>query len=354
MTTVFDDVIGHTSATDLLESEVESPAQAYLFVGPSHTGKATVARRFAASMVGAHDEDAVRRALEGTHPDLALVAPEGRTSITVDQARGVVAAAVRSPLEADRKVFLLEEASLLNDEAANALLKTIEEPIASTRFVLVAESEDDLPPTIASRCRTVVFSRVEEEVIVEGLQARGVSNEDAVRAARISGGRPGLAISLATEPAVAEFRETWLSVPDRLTDHPGDAYLLVDEVIGATEPLLEAVKRRQGEEVERLYGTGTVPKAVVELHQRELSRASDALFATGLELLATFYRDTAAAQFGAPVINSDVSVSSFTRVLPATAVANAERVLVAIEALEANQRPNLALAALFVDLGTDA
>lgn len=354
MTDVFRDVIGHTSATDLLASEIDSPAQAYLFVGPSHAGKATVARRFAAAMVGTDDDGAVRRAIDGTHPDLVLVAPEGRTSITVDQARSVVAAAVRSPLEARRKVFLLEEASLLNDEAANALLKTIEEPIASTRFVLVAESEDDLPPTIASRCRTVVFSRVEEDVIVQGLHDRGVSTDDAARAAQISGGRPGLAVSLATEPAVAGFRDTWLSIPDRLTGHPGDAYLLVDEVIDSTEPLLEAVKRRQADEVERLYASTTVPKAVTDLHQRELARASDALFATGLELLATFYRDTAAAQFGAPVINSDISVSSFTRVLPATAVANAERVLKAIEALEANQRPNLALAALFVDLGTDA
>ncbi|MGI9642655.1 MAG: AAA family ATPase [Acidimicrobiia bacterium] len=354
MTSLFAEIIGHRSARELLASEVASPAQAYLFVGPSNVGKATVARQFAASLTADGDDGALRRAVDGTHPDLVLVAPEGRTSITVDQARAVVAGAVRSPLEAGRKVFLLEEASLLNDEAANALLKTIEEPIDSTRFVLVAESEDDLPPTIASRCRTVVFSRVEEDEIAAGLTARGVANDDAARASRISGGRPGLAISLATEPAVAEFRDSWLSVPDRLTDHPGDAYLLVEEVMAATEPLLEAVKRRQAEEVERLYPDGSVPKAVSDLHQRELSRASDALFATGLELLATFYRDTAAAQFGAPVINSDVSVSSFTRVLPATAVANAERVLEAIEALEANQRPNLALAALFVDLGTDA
>ena len=354
MTDPFHDVIGHAQATELLSSEVDDPAQAYLFVGPSNIGKATVARRFAAAMVGARDEGAIRRAVDGTHPDLILIAPEGRTSITVDQARTVVADAVRSPLEADRKVFLLEEASLLNDEAANALLKTIEEPIPSTRFVLVAESEEDLPPTIASRCRTVVFARVDEEQLVAGLLDRGVADDDARRAAKIAGGRPGLAISLATEPAVAAFRDTWLSVPDRLTDHPGDAYLLVDEVIAATEPLLEAVKRRQADELDRLYRGDSPPKAIVDLHQRELARASDALFATGLELLATFYRDTAAAQFGAPVINSDVSVSSFTRVMPPTAVANAERVLDAIGALEANQRPNLALASLFVDLGTDA
>ena len=346
-------IIGHRAVIDLLESEIENPAQAYLLVGPSNVGKASVARLFAAGIVANGDADAERRAVEGHHPDLVSIAPLGRSSITVDQARGIVADAVRSPLDADRKVFLLEEASLLNDEAANALLKTIEEPIDSTRFVFVAESEDDLPPTVASRCRTVVFSRVGESEIVDGLVDRGVEADRAEMTARISGGRPGLAIALATEPQVAAFRDAWLGVPDQLTDHPGDAYRLVGEVLGATEPLLDAVKRRQQEELDTMYADD-VPKTVTERHARELARSSDALYVTGLELLATFYRDVAAAQFGAPVVNRDVSVASFTRITPETAVANADRVLAAVEALEANQRPQLALASLFVDLGTDA
>ena len=155
--THFADLVGHGGVLDLLNAELRTPAQAYLFVGPSNVGKASVARRFAAALVGGDDVEAVRRAKSGSHPDLVLVAPEGRSSITVEQARGIVSSAVRSPLEADRKVFLLEEASMLNIEAANALLKTIEEPIASTTFVLVAESEDDLPLTIASRCRTCLL-----------------------------------------------------------------------------------------------------------------------------------------------------------------------------------------------------
>lgn len=352
--TVFDAVIGHRQVVDLLTAELASPSQAYLFVGPSNVGKASVARIFAAGLVGGQDEDLVRRALEGVHPDLIAVAPEGRTSITVDQARMVVSAAARSPLEADTKVFLLEEASLLNDEAANALLKTIEEPIRSTRFVLVAESEDDLPPTVASRCRTVVFGRVPEADIVDGLVRTGIAQEQATKAARISGGRPGLAVALATEPEVAAFRDAWLSVPDELTGHPGDAYRQVRRVMTATEPLLAAVKRRQEEEIATSHGANPPPKALTEKHQRELARSSDALYVTGLELLASFYRDVAAAQFGADVQNTDIGVTSLTQILPGTAVHNAQRVLEAIAALQANQRPQLALAALFVDLGIDA
>ncbi|MGI9584806.1 MAG: AAA family ATPase [Acidimicrobiia bacterium] len=350
----FTDLVGHGDVLRLLSAELASPAQAYLFVGPSNVGKATAARRFAAALIGGDDEGTVRRAMEGKHPDLVVVVPDGRASITVDQARTMVADAVRSPLEADRKVFLLEEASLLNDEAANALLKSIEEPIASTMFILVADSEEDLPPTIASRCRTIVFGRVSESDIASGLERRGVEAERAVEAARISGGRPGLAVALATEPAVARFREAWLGIPNRLTGHPGDAYLLVQDVMDATDPLLDAVKRRQQNESDVAYGSDEVPKLALERNQRELARSSDALYATGLELLASFYRDTAAAQFGGAVQNTDVSVSSLTNVAPPTAIRNADRVLQTIESLEANQRPSLAFAALFVDLGTDA
>lgn len=349
----FSTVIGHDAVLALLRSELEAPSQAYLFVGPSNVGKASVAREFASELIAEGDEGIVRRAREGNHPDCIVVAPEGRTSITVDQARMIVSGAVRSPLEADTKVFLLEEASMLNDEAANALLKSIEEPIASTRFVLVADSEDDLPATVASRCRTIVFGRVMEEEIVAGLVRQGIEPDQAARAARISGGRPGLAVALATEPQVATFRQAWLDVPDGLTGHPGDAYLQVQRVLDATEPLLAAVKRRQEAEIEAAHPDGSVPKSVVDRHQRELGRSSDALYGTGLELLASLYRDVAAAQFGAPIQNSDVGVGALTRVVPSTAVANAERVMDAIDALKANQRPQLALAALFVDLATD-
>ena len=351
--TRFDDLVGHAGVVDLLNAEIESPSQAYLFVGPSNVGKATAARRFAAALIGGDDPEAVRRAKEGLHPDLILVAPDGRTSITVDQARSIVSGAVLSPLEADRKVYLLEEASMLNDEAANALLKTIEEPIGSTTFVLVAESADDLPATIASRCRTIVFGRVPDEEVAAGLVSQGVDPERAVEAARISGGRPGLAVALATEPTVAAFRESWIGVPDRLTDHPGDAYRQVAEVLAATEPLLAAVRRRQENEIETRYHDADVPKNVTESQQRELSRASDALYVTGLELLASFYRDTAAAQLGASVQNTDVAVMSLTRVTAPVAIRNADRVLDTIDALKANQRPQLALAALFIFLGSD-
>jgi DNA polymerase-3 subunit delta' len=348
---IFSDVIGHGSVLALLRREIQQPAQAYLFVGPTNAGKATVARRFAAALLCGDDPACARLVSLGAYPDLVVIEPEGRSAITVDQARHAVSQASLAPLIASRKVFLFEEGGVMNDEAANALLKTLEEPTASTVFVIVAEAEDDLPDTVASRCRTVVFGRVSEADVAAGLTSRGVEAAQAERAARISGGRPGLALALATRPEVAQFRQAWLSVPLRVTDHPGDAYVLADVVADACEPLLGALRDDQAERLAAAEEDGVATRPLRERHDRELRRATSSLYVSGLEILAGFYRDAAAAQFGAPVRNPDVPATALASVLPATAVAHAERVLETIEALDANQRPTLAFANLFADLG---
>jgi DNA polymerase-3 subunit delta' len=350
---LYDGVIGHRRVVDLLEREAASPAQAYLFVGPSSVGKATVARRFAAAVLCPEREaDCVRRVVAGVHPDLAVVEPDGRSALTVDQARAAAARAVLAPTEAARKVFLFEEAGLMNDEAANSLLKTLEEPTETTVFVLVAESEHDLPATVASRSRTVVFGRVTDDEIVAALEVRGIPAGLAADAVAASGGRPGLALMLATRADVAAFRKAWLDVPSRLSEQPGDAFRLADELVAAAEPLLEELTRRHEEEAAAHPGEAGVSKQVADRHDRERRRAVTALHVTGLEILASWYRDAAAAPFGAPVRNRDVPGTELAAVTPAVAVALADRVLAAIESLQSHQRAGLALAALFSDLAT--
>ena len=132
---VFETYIGHEPVVELLQEEARHPAQAYLFVGPTSTGKADAARRFASLLLGADDEDVRRRVLRGAHPDLVLIEPDGKASITVEQARHTVSQAALAPLEGSRKLFLFEEGGMMNDEAANALLKTLEEPTGSTIFI---------------------------------------------------------------------------------------------------------------------------------------------------------------------------------------------------------------------------
>jgi len=346
----FSGVVGHRPLVALLEREAATPAQAYLFVGPASVGKATVARRFAALLLCGEDEPGRRRVVAGLHPDLTLVEPDGRTSLTVDQARATVARAVLAPVEADRKVILLEEAGVMTEEAASALLKSLEEPTPTTVFILVTEAEHDLPLTIASRCRTVLFGRVTEDELVAALQDRGVEDEQAQRAASASGGRPGLALLLATRPEVAAYRRAWLSVPSRLSAQPGNAFRLAEELVAEAGPLLAAIDERQRTEREQVEQESSLGRALQERQERERRRAVGVLHVTGLEILASWYRDAAAAQLGAPVRNRDVPAAGLTALTPAAAVAAAGRVLAAIAALETNQRPQLAFAALFSDL----
>lgn len=347
---LFDDVVGHRQVIDLLADEAESPSHAYLFVGPGGVGKATVARRFAALLLCGDDAACIARVISGVHPDLTPVEPEGASSLTVEQARSTVSRSVLAPVESARKVFLFDEAGSMTDEAANTLLKTLEEPTATTVFILIAESVDELPATIASRSRTVLFSRVPEAEIATALAGRGVEAAHADTAATSSGGRPGIALLLAMRPEVAAFRASWLAVPTRLATAPGTAFRLAGELVAAVDPLMEALVERQASEEEASDLEGVAARRLKERHDREKKRAASALHVAGLEILASWYRDAAAAQHGAPIRNRDVSGATLADVSARDAVVSAQRVLECIDSLDSNQRPELAFAALFSDL----
>ncbi len=337
-------LIGHHDVLAFIESELKKPSHAYLFVGPTGTGKATVAREFARLLLcpehGVHDEacSSCRRIGTGNHPDLVIVEPEGRTSLGADTARWVVGQAVLTPVESDRRLFLIEEAGLMTDQAANALLKTLEEPSAAVVFLLVAESEEDFPPTVASRCRIIRVGRVPEDDLTAALMQRGIEEEKARVLALVSGGRPGLALQLAGQPQIAELRQAWLSVPSRLSARPGDSITMAEEMLARIDPLATEVASSQ-------------PTA--DQRDRAKRRASQSLLAGGLEIMASFYLDSASLQLGGPIRNTDVPLPELTRSSPARAVAASHQVLDAIVDLAGNLRPVPVLAALFSSLAGD-
>lgn len=339
MTDLFADVIGHGGVIELLRSELGRPAQAYLFVGPQSVGKEAVALRFAAGLLGGESNERARRlALIRAHPDLRVLEPEGATSLGVDQAREVVARASLTPVEAPRSVFLFPDAGAMTEQAANALLKTLEEPSPKAVFLLVAESEDDFPPTVASRCRSIHMGRVPLPEIVDVLTARGLSQDAAKGVAVVSGGRPGLALALMSQPEVARFREMWLSIPGQVTPHPGDGQRLAMEVLAELSPMVDQSV------------PGDLPK---DKAQRARRRAEMSLLVSGLEILASWYSDSAALQLGGPIRNSDLDLAAFTDVAPRRAVSSAEEVLDAVVDIQANLRRELVLANLFSSLGSE-
>lgn len=339
MNDLFAGVIGHHAVVELLRSELERPAQAYLFTGPQSIGKELLATRFAAGLLGGLADERTRRlALASSHPDLTVVEPEGAASLGVDQARDVVSRASMTPIEAPRSVFLFPDAGAMTEQAANALLKTLEEPSSQVVFLLVAESEDDFPPTVASRCRSVHMGRVPFAEIIEALVERGLEEGAANNVAVVSGGRPGLALALMSRPEVARFREMWLSIPSQVTPHPGDGQRLASEVLRGLEPLVD----------DAVPADLTKDKA-----QRARRRAELSLLVGGLEILASWYSDSAALQLGGPIRNGDLDLASLTEVSPRKAVSATEAVLDAVVDIQANLRRELVLANLFAGLGSE-
>lgn len=339
MSDLFADVIGHQGVVELLRSELNHPAQAYLFVGPQSVGKEFVALRFATGLLGGEEDERARRlALMRAHPDLRVLEPEGATSLGVDQAREVVSRASLAPVEAARTIFFFPDAGSMTEQAANALLKTLEEPISQVVFLLVAESEDDFPSTVASRCRTVHMGRVPVADVAAALVERGLSEEAAEGVAVVSGGRPGLALALMSQPEVARFRQLWLRIPGQVTPHPGDGQRLAMEVLGELAPLVER----------------SVPDDLAkDKAQRARRRAEMSLLVSGLEILASWYSDSASLQLGGPIRNSDLDLAAFTDIAPRRAVTSAEKVLDAVVDIQANLRRELVLANLFSSLGSE-
>jgi DNA polymerase III subunit delta' len=195
----------HPQARMVLSTALASgqPSHAYLFHGPAGTGKRTVARAFAAELLaeGAADPDEVRaRVMHGAHPDLTWVRPSGAHVMRVDDVEGpVVSAATRTPFEARRRVFVLERVDTMNDEVANRLLKTLEEPAAFVHLILMTDALGRVLETVVSRCQLVRFEPLPAATIAAQLIEEGVPAERAEACARLALGNAARARYLASD-----------------------------------------------------------------------------------------------------------------------------------------------------------
>jgi DNA polymerase-3 subunit delta' len=183
------------------------PSHAYLFHGPGGAGKRSAARAVAATLLaeGSADPDSAHaRAISGSHPDLTWVAPSGAHEMLVSDIDGpVISAASKTPFESQRRVFVIERVDELGDEAANRMLKTLEEPAAFVHLILLTDRLVEVLPTIQSRCQLVRFDAPSVDEIVRALVAMSVPRETADACARLSLGDAERAAELAGEEGAA-------------------------------------------------------------------------------------------------------------------------------------------------------
>jgi DNA polymerase-3 subunit delta' len=216
-------VVGHEWATDLLAHAVRSGrvSHAYLFVGPDQIGKMTLARAFMRALLCDRgtggpcvDPNAIcrscRRVAEGRYPDAQIIAAE-KNWIQIDQVRNLLTDAAIAPLEGKRKVFVIREIERATPAAANALLKTLEEPPPHVVLLLTSNRRDLVLPTVLSRCQIHSQRPLPIDQARSALQERwSVAEDDAALLARLSGGRLGWAVQAATDPHVWQMRAKYL------------------------------------------------------------------------------------------------------------------------------------------------
>jgi DNA polymerase-3 subunit delta' len=327
----------------------DEPAHAYLLYGPPGVGKRTAALAFAAALLGDS-----RRVEARTHPDLYVLEPLGEM-IRIDDVRALRHDLHMRPFEADRRVYLVLDAERMNEDAADALLKDLEEPPPYAVIVLVASELGPLPPTILSRCQLVPFRRLSERAVREWITERAPErSEDEIRAlSRASAGRLDRARRL-LDSAAADRRKTVIGAAR-------SAYLDSDFEPGEAAAALLAISDEHGQEAKEqeqaVLEDFDLPAREADQRVRRAQRGAerDELLA-GLEALEAWYRDLVVVAAGAETaaVNADRLEDlrqDAARELGDGALHAAEAVRETWRALEEfNLNASLALEALFVRL----
>jgi DNA polymerase III subunit delta' len=341
---VWSDVVGQTQAVDRLTRAAVDPVHAYMFIGPPGSTKDEASRAFAALLMAGTDDPAqrdARLALAGEHPDVREVQRQG-ARISKDQVGDIIRNASLAPVEGNRKVMILHEFHLLEAEGAARLLKTLEEPPASTIFIVLVDQVTPELVTIASRCVRITFAALSNEVVAARLVESGIDLPTAEVAAQAAEGNLTRALVLATDQGLMARRDAFASLAARLDGTGTTVVKLCTEVLGLIDASAAPLAARQAEEVSALEARvaatgerGSGRKQIEDHHKRELRRHRVDELRSGLGVLAGSYRD---ALVGGQLPRPDSGVAAVTRIHDA------------LEAMERNPNETLLLQALLLDL----
>ena len=374
---VWDTLVGQHRTIESLRAAAAGQAMshAFLFTGPPGSGRSNAAVAFAAALQceehppGCGTCHSCHTVLAGSHADVTVVRTD-RLSIGVDEVRDLVRRSALAPVGRRWQVMIVEDADRLTDQAANALLKAIEEPSDRTVWMLCAPTVEDLLPTIRSRCRLVSLSTPSTDEVA-GFLARtdGVEPALASYCARASQGHIGRARALARDEGARNRRKEVVAIPARLTSLAScmnAAQNLVETTQEEADLITGELDARERADLDASYGVverGRRPReyapAVSALERAQKTRAKRRhldVVDRGLMDLVSVYRDAVAVATGAggALVNEEIRPDVEAIVRSSTPELNLRRIGWIFDAreqmLEFNVPVPLALESLMVAL----
>ena len=376
---VFDSLVGQSEVVERLKSATSAATSgsttqemvhSWLFVGPAGSGRSNAAVAFAAALVCSQSGCGTCRdcqtVLTGTHIDVERFNPTG-LSIKAEEVRELIARSAWSPSVGPWRIVIIEDADRLTETAANALLKTIEEPETHTLWFLCAPTLSDVSITIRSRCRHLQLRTPSKTSVEEFLLTNtSVDSKTAAFAARVSQGHIGRARFIATNQEAQSRRKEVLALAFSLKD--------IDSCFKAASRLLDtAQEQAESENSERdskqlkqlqdaYQGTGRSlisggSKAIKDLEKEQKSATTRSIrdnLDSALLDIATIYRDVLVTQSGSDeILNIDLKAEVAEFASTTTAKRSIERIEAILEArinLGRNSAPLSTLEALFCAL----
>ena len=339
-------------------------SHAWLFTGPPGSGRSNIAKAFAAALIcqekGCGSCEACKTALAGTHPDVELVDVSG-LSIKIDEIREIVSRSSWGASTSNWRVVVIEDCDRMTEAAANALLKALEEPGASTIWLLCAPTLHDVLPTIRSRCRNLnLKTPTTSEIAGYLVEKLDVSHDQAKLVAEISQGHIGKAIRLLKTPEGKNIRKKTFAILFSIKSEKNAiraAAQLIELAQEQVELRMAASVEKERDELRAMMQNGSKgmllggAKAVKDLERDQKTRSTRAIKdeLDGYLLdYTSFFRDCLLDD--GPLINSDLlkEISTHSKQIPPESISTILTKLNEIrERLATNASQPLLLEALF-------
>ena len=326
MSDAFATILGQPQVRDYLRSSVKSDhvTHAYLFAGPAGSNKTQAAYALAQALLcpkGANGPrggacgacDNCTRVRRKTHPDIHYYQPEGAGGYLVEQVREIVSDVALAPIQSDRKVYIIDRADQLNQAAANAFLKTLEEPPDDVVLILLGRTRDSVLSTIASRCQIVPFRHIppkEAAGIIS--QNTGASIEQAREAMEACSGSISKAIEFLNARGNERmfFRGELMGMLSRIDSMDDWQVLLAARgIVEKSKAPLDSLRAKQEEELARNqdFLAKSAIRKIEDRNKRKLSAETSEYLKQALSMISSWLRDLAVVCAGTPelLINED-------------------------------------------------